>query len=61
MNYNTHPCPVCSKDMAPVIYGFPTTHMVEMAQQDIIALGGTKMDKENPTHYCYSCGDPYRI
>ena len=61
MNYNSHPCPQCSAQMAPVLYGWPTTDMIDLARQDVIALGGPNETKESPTHYCYSCGDDFVV
>jgi len=56
MDYTGTQCPHCNaNDMAPIIYGLPTPELIELAQKDIVALGGTVVDIANPTHYCYSC------
>lgn len=41
--------------MAPILYGFPTPEMIDLARQDVIALGGCSLPPEPATHYCYSC------
>ena len=62
MDYNGITCPHCNKqDMAPVLYGFPTPEMIDLARQDIVALGGCVFDSESPTHYCYSCHETAAI
>lgn len=61
MNYDAKPCPTCSGSMAPVLYGYPTTDMIELARQDMIALGGCIVGEDKPTHYCYSCNETYKI
>tara|TARA_R110000796_G_scaffold200834_1_gene316978 strand:- start:1053 stop:1199 length:147 start_codon:yes stop_codon:yes gene_type:complete len=43
--------------MAPIIYGLPTPELIELAQKDIVALGGCVVDIANPTHYCYNCNE----
>jgi len=56
MDYTGAPCPHCNaNDMAPIIYAFPTPELVDLARKDIIALGGTNVHPDNPTHYCYVC------
>lgn len=60
MNYEAITCPECSGSMAPVLYGLPTTNMIELAKQDMIALGGRMTGENSPTHYCYSCNEEYR-
>lgn len=57
MDYNQMQCPGCQSSLAPIIYGYPTSDMVEYAVQDLIALGGP-IAKEY-SHYCYSCDELY--
>lgn len=58
MNYNSVNCPACKDhDMAPILYGYPTLEMVELARQDVIALGGCVVSSDKPTHYCYGCNE----
>lgn len=49
-------CEHCdAPNAAPIIYGYPTPEMVELARDELIALGGVA---EQPyTHYCYSCNE----
>lgn len=49
-------CSNCgASNAAPIIYGFPTPEMVELAIKEIIALGGK--NEQEYTHYCYSCNE----
>ena len=49
-------CPHCQADnMAPIIYGYPTPEMVQLAREEVIALGGPA--DQDYTHYCYSCNE----
>lgn len=57
MDYTAITCPFCKSDMAPIIYGYPTPEMIDLARQDMIALGGLPIYADNPTHYCYSCNE----
>lgn len=56
-DYTSSLCPNCNSEMAPIIYGYPTVEMIDLARQDIIALGGCVVSPDNPTHYCYSCNE----
>jgi hypothetical protein len=56
MDYCSNDCP-CGSTMSPVIYGIPTAEMIELARQDMIALGGTNTKLPMASHYCYSCGN----
>lgn len=56
MDYNSITCPSChDSNMAPIIYGFPTPEMIDLARKDMVALGGLNFVPDGPTHYCYSC------
>ena len=56
MDYIGITCTLCGdNNMAPIIYGYPTPEMVDLARQDIVALGGCNVSSDSPTHYCYSC------
>lgn len=58
MDYNGIKCPLCGENnMAPIIYGYPTPELVELARKDMVALGGCVVSPDNPTHYCYSCNE----
>ena len=58
MDYNSSKCLSCGNEhMAPIMYGYPSEKMVDLARQEIIALGGCTIREDNPTHYCYSCGE----
>lgn len=60
MDYNAITCPHCGEpNMAPIIYGYPTPELIDLARQDIVALGGIKpeMFEETLSHYCYQCNE----
>lgn len=58
MDYSSITCPSCGdSNMAPIIYGLPTAEMIDLARQDMVALGGTSLSMDNPSHYCYSCDE----
>ena len=45
MDYTGTQCPHCNaNDMAPIIYGLPTPELIELAQKDIVALGGCRSE-----------------
>lgn len=56
MDYFTVVCK-CGGVGAPILYGFPTTAMVEHARSGLVALGGV-IQKEF-THYCYTCNEAF--
>lgn len=58
MDYKGITCPLCGDTgMAPIVYGYPTPELIELARQDIVALGGCLVSPDSPTHYCYSCNE----
>jgi hypothetical protein len=57
MDYTAIKCPFCESQMAPIIYGYPTPEMIDLARQDMIALGGVQDGRDLPSHYCYSCNE----
>ncbi len=59
MNYAAATCPNCLTGMAPIVYGYPTTDMVDYAIQELITLGGP--NRQEYTHYCYSCNETYVV
>lgn len=54
-------CPTCGHEVVNIIYGMPGPKLVEMAQSEGIALGGTRMDANRPTHYCYGCNEEFIV
>lgn len=51
-------CPLCNQAMmVPIIYGYPTQHLVEQARLDKIVLGGTVFKEY--THFCHNCQTTY--
>jgi hypothetical protein len=58
-DYNSSDCPNCSHELAPIIYGFPAVETIELARQELVALGGTTKHAEN--RYCYGCHEIFYI
>jgi hypothetical protein len=53
-------CTNCgAQEASPIIYGYPTPEMVELAIKEIIALGGK--NEQEFTHYCYSCNEAITV
>lgn len=55
-------CPQCgATDPIDIIYGFPSSEMMEAASQGAIALGGCIMHDDNPAYVCRneSCGHEF--
>ena len=43
--------------MVPIIYGYPTSLMIDEARLDRLVLGGTQM--KDYTHFCHYCQETY--
>lgn len=43
--------------MVPIVYGYPTPELIEMAREDQIVLGGP--GDKGYTHYCHECQETY--
>lgn len=52
-------CPFCQHELVNIIYGKPTTKLIEMARKEDVALGGTTLIIDQPTLYCYGCHEVY--
>ena len=53
-------CPICSQAlMVPIIYGNPTSDLVEQARMDKVVLGGTTIKEY--THFCNYCQETYPL
>ena len=51
-------CPKCNQaEMVPIIYGYPTSLMIDEARLDRLVLGGTQM--KDYTHFCHYCQETY--
>jgi len=62
MNKNTSKvtCPVCqSKDVLPIVYGYPGPNLEEESFQGKVALGGRIIHDENPEWECPACKESF--
>ena len=48
-------CPSCDYELVSIIYGTPSQKAIKAAQREEVALGGTFLSGDMPTHYCYGC------
>jgi hypothetical protein len=55
-------CPKCSnKDsVVEIVYGFPGSDLIEMAQRGEILLGGCCIFEDAPEYYCKKCDLKFR-
>ncbi|MCX7720652.1 MAG: hypothetical protein N2Z64_05145 [Dictyoglomus thermophilum] len=50
-------CPKCgSKNVIPIIYGYPTSEAFEKEKRGEIILGGCVIEYDSPNWYCKECG-----
>ena len=56
-------CPKCNliDDVIVIIYGQPTSVMIEKAEEGKIALGGSVKSEDSPDWECKKCGVTYKI
>ena len=53
-------CPLCNEtEMVPIIYGYPTPDLINLAKLDQVVLGGTTIREY--THYCHKCQETYPL
>ena len=52
---NAVKCPKCGKELAPIIYGLPTSEAVEASSRGEIFLGGCEVYPNSPKYHCYNC------
>ena len=48
-------CPKCGKDLANIIYGYPTPECFDAQDEKKIYLGGCGFFDDNPKYHCYDC------
>lgn len=49
-------CPKCkSKEVVPILYGFPSIEAFEMEEQGLVHIGGCCAEPEQPDKYCKNC------
>ena len=55
-------CPACKqKTGVDILYGLPTDEAFELAENNLLALGGCCIDLDGPERSCTSCGHEWRI
>lgn len=52
---NAAKCPKCGKELAPIIYGLPTSEATEASSRGEIFLGGCEVYPNSPKYHCYKC------
>lgn len=50
-------CSLCSRDLVPIWYGYPSLREILLAQQDKLVLGGP--DEKVYTSFCVNCQVTY--
>jgi len=55
-------CPACKqKTGVDILYGMPTPEAIELAENNLLVLGGCCIDLDGPERRCTSCGHEWRI
>ncbi len=50
------PCPTCgSRRAVPIVYGYPTSELFEVAERGEVRLGGCVIGNESPDYECRDC------
>jgi DNA-directed RNA polymerase subunit RPC12/RpoP len=53
-------CPRCgSRDVIPILYGYPLPETMEAAERGEIELGGCCVTGNDPTLKCRACGEEF--
>ena len=53
---NKKTCPFCmSINVMPIIYGYPSSDMIERYEKGLIKLGGCVVREGSPQWYCKDC------
>ena len=56
----TKPCPKCgSRDVVPILYGYPMPEAMDAAENGLIALGGCCVGEDDPRKHCNACGEDF--
>ena len=48
-------CASCGQTLVPIVYGMPSTGLMERAERGEVVLGGCTLMGDDPTHSC-PCG-----
>ena len=53
-------CPKCgSRDVMPIVYGYPLPETMAAANRDEVELGGCLVTDWDPTKMCKACGERF--
>ena len=49
-------CPLCdSEDIAAIVFGYPSSEMIEGSERGTIKLGGCCVEEDDPKWHCKEC------
>jgi len=54
-------CSNCNYELVNIIYGKPSSKLINMARNEDIAIAGRPFLNNLPTHYCYGCHETYSV
>jgi Zn finger protein HypA/HybF involved in hydrogenase expression len=62
MKLHKYICPNCkSKDGVDILYGMPSSELIEKAERGEIALGGCVIEENKPDRRCLKCEHEWQI
>ena len=47
-------CPICNNELIKIVYGLPSTNLIEKAKKREVYLGGCCVI-DNVNYHCYTC------
>ena len=54
-------CPNChSRDVVPILYGYPGPEVMEESQEGKVHLGGCAIEENQPQKHCNNCGHEWK-
>jgi len=52
-------CPNCGNKLAKIIYGMPSSDIMDQVEKGEVFIGGCCVDEENPEYHCNVCRRSY--
>ena len=59
--YNTRFCPDCGGELIPILWGYPSSDMLQKAEREEIFLGGCCLPPNSPNYHCKNCDHEFRL